>query len=127
MPEHNIDLTWSRGNETVNRRVTASADSETNNDIAVGATTTDKLVNIAIDVSELKSLYLSSDQDVLVQTNDGTSPDDVVTLKAGVPVIWYPDCGYASPLTEDVTKIYLTNAGATAATVNIRVLQDSTP
>lgn len=127
MPEHNIDLTWSRGNETVNQRVTASADSETNNDIAVAAATTDKLVNIAIDVSEVKSLFLLSDKDVTLQTNNGNTPDNTITLKAGVPVIWYPDSGYSNPLTTDVTKIYITNAGASDATVKIRVLQDSTP
>lgn len=127
MPTHNIDVTWSKSNETVTKRVSASADSESNLDIAVPAATTDKLVNLAIDVSELESLFLLSDKDVSIETNSGSAPDNTIALTANVPVVWYAGCGYSNPLTADTTKFYITNAGASEATVNIRVLQDSTP
>jgi len=124
MPEHNIDLTWSRGNETVTKRVTLTSDSETNMDITVPIAT-DTLANIAIDVSVLKVLFLLCDVAVTIQTNDGTSPADTITLAAGIPLVWFTGCGFDNPLGTDVTKFYLT--AAVAGTLQVRVLQDATP
>ena len=76
----------------------------------------------------MKSLFLLSDQDVLIQTNDGTTPDDAISLKAGIPLIWENVTGYYSnPLTVDVTDLYITNDSGSSATVTVRVLQDVTP
>lgn len=124
MPVHNIDLTWSRGNESVNQRVSLTSDSETNMDITVPIAT-DTLANIAIDVSVLKVLFLLSDVDVTIQTNDGATPGDTINLSAGVPLAWFTGCGFSNPLTVDVTKIYLT--AVAAGTLQMRVLQDATP
>lgn len=125
MPEHNIDLTWSRGNETVTQRVTLSADSETNLDVAVPIDE-DTLANIAVDVSALKVLFLLCDVAVQIETNavDATG-GNTITLAAGVPLVWFTGCGFANPLTLDVTKFYLT--AEAEGTLQVRVLQDATP
>lgn len=122
-----LSLNWNYGNQQVAVNVEVTADTMVRQTISVAGSTTDKLVNIAIDVSELKVLYLYSDEDVMIQTNSGSSPNDTINLAAGKPCVWYTGCGITNPLTVDVTKFYLTNAGSDTATVEIAVLQDGTP
>ena len=92
------------------------ADSETDYEIA-----------IAIDVSAVKSLYLVSDQDVTFETNDGSAPDNSISLKAGVPYVWHEDSYHVFLLTVDVTSIFITNASGAVATIDLEVVQDATP
>jgi len=94
---------------------------------AIPDSSTDKLVVCALDVSQIKAIYILSDQDVTLETNDGTTPDDTIALKAGVPYIWYTNKYDALLLTVDVTALYLTNASGSAATFKLRALQDATP
>lgn len=93
----------------------------------IAAATTDDDVVLAIDVSALKSIIILSDQDVKIETNSGAAPDDTINLVADVPYIWNTDSYNACLLTTDVTVIYVTNAGATAATLKIEALLDATP
>ena len=88
---------------------------------------TDRQVNATIDVSAVKVFYMVSDRTVTVQTNDGSSPDDEFVLTAGVPRMWFVDCGEDFVLTTDVTEFFITNASGGTANVKLRVLQDSTP
>ena len=106
-----------------------TVDAEDNRDISVPDSSTDLQANIAIDVSLLKSFYLDSDQDVTVETNNGTTPDDTFTLKANSPVIWDENDDQPNPFASavDVTAVYITNSSGTAATVRFRIGQDSTP
>ena len=127
MPTHNINLDWSNGNESLSRKVTITADGEANVVVAVADAASDLAVNIAIDFSALKLLYLVSDQDLTVETNDGTTPDDTLTLKAGKPLLWFEDSGFSNPLSADVTSLHVTNASGTDATLTVKTLQDATP
>jgi hypothetical protein len=88
---------------------------------------TDGPINVAIDVSAVKSFLLVSDKDVLIQTNDGTTPDDEISLLAGVPYIWTVDSYDAFLLTVDVTEILVTNASGDTATIQLEALVDATP
>ena len=124
---HTITQEFRQGNQpALTKSVVSTADGENNRDITVAAATSNYLVAMVLDVSQLKSIFLLSDKDVILETNSGGSPADTITLTANVPVSWYVGCGYACPLGTDVTAIYLTNAGADAATVNLRFLVDST-
>lgn len=105
---------------------TVSADGATSFDGTVPASTTDHAINLDIDVSEIKGLFILSDQDLILQTNNGTTPADTITLEAGVALIWSPDDPLTNPLGTDVTVIYATNAGGTDANLQIYVLQDVT-
>ena len=124
---HTLTVSWSRNGETISQPVVVEADGETNRNVTVNAATTDKQVNIAIDVSELKLLYIHSDQNVTIETNSGGAPVNTITLLANKPLSWYLGCGLANPLTTDVTDFFITNAGDTAANVRIRTLIDETP
>jgi hypothetical protein len=99
--------------------------------IDVPATTTDKQSIVAVDMSRVTGIYIKSDQDVTLETNHpagtSTAADETLSLKANVPYMWHSDSYFTNLLLTDITCIYLTNAGATAAVVDILIVYDSTP
>lgn len=94
-------------------------------DESVSANQTNYQINVAIDVSEIESLYIVADQACTLKTNSTSAPDNTISLLAGVPLEWQSNSYYSCPLTADVTKVYITNT--TALSFTLRVLQDSTP
>lgn len=124
---HVLTLSWARNGETIAQTVTLGADGEANRNVTVAGSATNMEVDIGLDVSALQEVYVLSDQDLTLKTNSTGSPDDTLTLTANKPLIWYVGCGWANPLTADVTKFYFTNAGTTPANVKVRTLQDTTP
>lgn len=88
---------------------------------------TNKQLSFTLDVSAVKSFFMVSDQDVTFETNDGSSPDDTIALKAGVPYVWNTDSYDAFLLGTDVTAIFITNASGETATLEIRAVQDPSP
>lgn len=92
--------------------------------IAIGTTT----VGAAIDVSALKSFFLLSDQDVTVKTNSNSEPDATLVLKAGVAYVWNTDSYDAFKLVAaDIVSIYVTNASAAPAKLQLEAIIDPTP
>lgn len=126
---HVLTLSWARSGETISQTVTVEAEGERNYNITVNASTTDKQVEMPIDVSEVKALYIHSDQTVTIEYNDNAGAQGSLTVTANKPIIWFTGCGYAitAILAVDVTNFYISNAGGTAATVKIRILEDTTP
>lgn len=88
---------------------------------------TNKQLSFTLDVSAVKSFFMVSDQDVTFETNDGSSPDDTIALKADVPYVWNTDSYDAFLLGTDVTAIFITNASGETATLEIRAVQDPSP
>jgi len=78
---------------------------------------TDYELPIAIDTASLKYLLIEADQVLTIETNDGTSPDDTLTLQAGVPIQWYE--GATALLSADVTAFFVTNASGSDATLTV--------
>lgn len=95
--------------------------------VSVPDSSTDMLVNLAIDVSQIQAMIFKSDQAVTIETNDGTTPDDTISLTAGNPLVWINTSYYSNPLGTNVTAIYVTNSSGAAATLEIEVLVDATP
>jgi len=125
---HNLDVGWSGSSQAPNNnRVSLTGDGEDNRQLSVANSVTDQLVNLAIDISQLKMFVLVSNAVVTIETNSSSAPQETFTLAAGVPVLWYTGCGYAVPFAGDVTKIYVTNASGGTATIDIHILHDSTP
>lgn len=104
-----------------------TADGSQSHSVAIPDSTTDDLMNIAIDFSQLVGVFLLSDQDITIETNNGTTPDDTISLKANVPLIWNADAYFSNPFTVDVTAFYLSNSSGSAATLQVEVLEDVTP
>lgn len=96
-------------------------DTEINVDSAVPASTTNKQVDVAVTVANIKSVCIYSDQALTVKTNSTGSPQETITLKAREAVIYSADTGTA-PFAGNVTAMYLTNAGTATANFKFRVL-----
>jgi len=126
---HRTALYWSgsgSGGLNISGTVTEVANAEQNRVLAIAAATPDQEFDLDFPFAALRSFFALSTQDVTIETNDGASPDDTITLQAGVPFWWAASSGQANPFTADVDTIFVTNAGDNVATLNIRVLYDAT-
>jgi hypothetical protein len=122
---HSVSVNTDEGVLTYSKAVTA--DKKQAVDVPVADSESDYEILIAIDVSTVKSIYIVSDQDVTLETNDGGTPVDTISLKANVPYVWHTDSYDTLQLTTDVTAFYITNASGSTANIKTRVLEDSTP
>ena len=96
---------------------------------AVSNGSTDALWNLGgIDVSQVVACYLSSTKAVTLETNaTDASGGNTITLAADVPYMWNTGSPDTLKLTADVTKIYVSNASGSAATVSALIVQDGSP
>lgn len=95
-------------------------------DESVPDSSTDLAYAIGLRAAGIKVLLLVSDQDLTIETNDGTTPDDEIELAAGVPLLWFEGCGFDCPIGTDVTGFFLTNASGATAALQGWILQDPT-
>lgn len=101
---------------------TATGTSGTTIDVEVPATTTDQLFTIAIDISELESIFLYTDGALTIETNSSSAPDDTFVFAANKPLCWVNgmptiDAASQNPFDADVTALYLTNASGSTVTL----------
>ncbi len=94
----------------------------------VADSTTDFEVGFELDVSAVRSFYLNSSQDVLLETNaiDATG-GNAINLLADIPYIWHLTSYDSFLLTLDVTVLYFTNASGAIATIDCVALYDASP
>jgi len=99
------------------------------NDVAVSNGSTDKVIALGgIDVSQAVAVYMHSTAALTIETNHtAATGGNTITLVADVPLLWCTGAPFSNPLTNDVTVAYATNSSGSAATLNIVVVQDSTP
>lgn len=88
--------------------------------ITAGAT--NQLITLAFPVATIKSLIMSSDQNLTVKTNSSTTPIETLALKATAALVWTTDSATTCPFSADITRFYVSNAGATDAKFHFRVL-----
>ena len=128
---HTVRLSCTGGATSVSGTITATADGEDNRTFQVptGGPGTDKIVDIAFNKTRLVNFFVKSDQDLKLETNAiDAAGGDTVNLKADVPFWYNKDSGHVNPFASaNVTTTYWTNAGATVANVEVRVLTDTTP
>lgn len=117
------------GNQVLRQTEKVQSEGSQAIDVDVPDSATDKQVAVELDVSEIKALYMESDQDITVETNNGATPDDTINLKAGKPLIWTPDDPHPNPFASavDVTDLFLSNSSGTDAKFKLRALSDVTP
>lgn len=124
---HTHTRSFSSGSSTVSSSKTYSADGEANLDATIPASSTNLQINVAVDVSELESLFILCDVAATIYVNDAStgSPTKTIPLAAGEAYQW-PNGGETSPLgASDVTEIFVTcSAGGT---LQWRSLVDPTP
>ncbi len=72
------------------------------------------------------SMAIVSDQDIDVFTNaDSPGQTDTLNLLANIPYIWHTDWYKAILITADITTLFIDNAGASAATLQMEFLTDA--
>ncbi len=95
----------------------------------VADSATNFVVAFVLDVSTVKSFYINSDQDVLLDTNvDAPNPGvdgDVISLLANVPYVWHANDYNSFLLVVDVTDFRFTNASGSTATIDCVALYDA--
>lgn len=90
--------------------------------VVVPASTTNQPVRIAFAAAHLTSMSMRTDQEVTVKTNSTSAPSNTFDVKPRAPVQWYSTSGITNPISADVTVLYVTNAGATNANVDLSFL-----
>jgi hypothetical protein len=125
---HTITTGWGNGGAAaITQAVSKTAGQEINIDETIADTTTDGLVALAIDVSQLESAFILSDQDLTLETNSGSAADATISLKANEPLIWRKATYFVNPFgSTDVTALYVTNASGSSASLRARLLIDPT-
>lgn len=121
--------TLSRSYKTAAGTVTAktsdqTADTESNLDTVVSAGATNFHRTFSAKFSLLRSFLLYSSKAITVKTNSSGAPDQTFILGDGQAIIWNRDDTTSNPVTDDITDLYFTNAGASDATVKVRALID---
>jgi hypothetical protein len=100
--------------------------SEGNHALALAGSSTNHNTGWTYTRANLKSLSITSDQAVTLYTNaaSGSSPTDTIAIAAGQVLIWTQatDLVARCPFSADVTNVFITNAGGTAANIFIDAL-----
>lgn len=96
---------------------------------------TDLEVSFPLDVSAVKAIAIVADQDITIEINDGSAPDNTIDLEAGVPYIYpqapsevgsWVDTSDAA-MSTDWTSLFVTNASGADTTLYISAVLDPTP
>lgn len=127
---HRLSLGCVAGSSGISKTISFTAGAEVNIDEAL-AEGADTLVALTLDVSQVKSFYMVSDQAIVVETNSSGAPVNVFTLAADKPFIWFEGNGTwrdtaGTAVSSDITALYVTNASGASATLQIRSLVDPT-
>ena len=128
MISHRVTVNWvGQGAAAIGATIEVSADGEKNADVTLTASEVDKQVLLAFKYTGLKLFFAYADFNTKLETNQGATPGNTITLAGGVPYIWSENTGGANPFTVDVTKLFFTALTANATSVKIRLLEDVTP
>ena len=117
-----LSLNWSESGQSLTQNVTLTGSEELNISASIAGNTTNEQHALAFTQSLLQSIYISSDQALTLKTNSSSVPQDTLTIAANKPFCWYSGCGIANPFANNVTSLFVTNAGSTAANLNIKCL-----
>jgi len=121
-----IELTVRDGTNTIATEsftVTAADGVVAAGEIDLTASETNHLVTASVDVSNLKSVVItSSDTDVTIKTNSSGSPAETITVGPDSPYIWYEGMGMTNAFATDITALYITETEAATTTVTYEFL-----
>ncbi len=103
---------------------TITDDTELNTSVVITAGATNHEVDWSATRANLQSLCLFTDQAITIKTNSSGSPTDTISMNANQEIAWglAVDSLSRCPFSADVTKLYITNAGANNANVQIRAI-----
>ncbi|HEY4359400.1 MAG TPA: hypothetical protein VGN17_00425 [Bryobacteraceae bacterium] len=121
---HTVTRTYKNQGSTARTLTeTVSGNTERNLAVTVSASTNNHEVDLAFLHADLKSLSITSDQAVTIYTNAASSmsPQDTIPIAAGQVLIWTlaTDLIARCPFSDNVTALFITNTGGTAANIYI--------
>lgn len=90
--------------------------------VVVPAGSSDLEFDVSFPHTAIQSCIMSADQNLTVKVNSSGSPTETFDLKATAAMVWATDYTGSNPFGHDVTKLFISNAGATDAKFNLRVL-----
>lgn len=117
-----ISTIWAGGpGESLPAVKTTTSATEINADFSVPANSTDFALDYRINPAKATSFFIISDQNMTVEVNVSTAATTILTLLAGVPMVWTGTGTFTLGSTA-VTTLFCTTAVAVIATLNIRAL-----
>jgi hypothetical protein len=113
------------GSQPRSEKLSLQGDGESNvqKDVPAGAVAL--AVDFAFSLASAVLIYLVAKADMALATNSTTSPGDTLNLKAGEPLVWHAGSKQPCPFTHDVTGLFVSNAGKSAAELFCHVLKSS--
>ena len=131
MADLNFSFGISVGGQTRTYRKVATASDPVNVNVGpliIANAATDQQVSLGgIDISQLKGVFIASNQDVLIEFNSNAGSGGSISLESNVPYTWMVGDIHTLLITADVTSAFITNASGAAATIFMYFLQDATP
>jgi len=116
------------GGATISRSTAYSANAQNNLSEAIADSTTDGELTWAMDVSELVYFFMYASGTLLVETNNGSTPDHSFSLTSANQIVWTDDSGLTNPFdTTDITSLFVTNASGASVTLTIYAGYDPSP
>jgi hypothetical protein len=128
MASHSFETKYTPGSDTpIQSSKTYTGTGETSVDESITASASDYVISMAMDVSQVKSIVVLSDQALVIKTNSNSSPADTLTLVAGRPYEWDTDSYNTFKFGTDITSLHVANPASSAARLQISFVFDASP
>ena len=127
---HRRTITYADASLNLSTYREVQGEQESRIQVAVPGGTSEKQIDLVIESSTIKGFYMCADKAMTVKTNSTSAPDQTFNLEANIPVHFLTGSGETCPITADVTKLYVSNAGEAGAgdgTITVDILSDPTP
>lgn len=124
MPQATLTLTYQEGSETIAFAEVYTGDTKIGGDYAIPGAAVNKEVDITLHNALYQLILISCDKQVTIKTNSTGAPADTIVLPANKAAILRTGAVLQGALTAAVTKLYVTNPDAGAATLKIRSMQN---
>ncbi len=114
-------LTYQLGPNTITRQFTVAAEGEIYLPLAI-PNASDTHFDFVVEAAGIKWVVLDAPVAMTFETNAADhSGGELITLAAGVPLIWWEGCGQACPIQIDVDGIWISQSSGGASTLGITV------
>lgn len=125
---HRITVKWETEDRSLQQTKSFEASAQVSIcEVVASDAGADYEIDLVLDVSEIKAIYICSSQDVLLEINDGAGGGGSLSLKANEPYEWDNLSLLANLLGTDITALFVTNDSGEAATFELECLYDATP
>ncbi len=86
---HTFSLGHAGGSVSLSDSVTVTGSVAAEVNVALSASTTNQLVALGYLTANIKGVYIKSDVAVTIKVDSSGSPEETISIAAGVPYVWY--------------------------------------